>query len=94
MMGPPPFYPHLLCAFCDGWGVLLFLYCEDKDVVILMCDECDTVWLDPEAIHEHNCIHINWPDQYVPEADCSIRHTHWATREELAALGWDKYIPE
>lgn len=92
MLGAPPFFPNLFCAFCEQYGHLLFLYCEDKDVVILRCDECQTIWLDPEAIHEHNFILIKRSGQIIPEVGCSIQNSHWATREEVAALGWDKYI--
>ncbi len=36
------------CPFCDGQGVIYTAKIKNTDIVIYICDECDTVWKNKE----------------------------------------------
>lgn len=59
-----------------------------------MCDECDSVWLDPERITEEYVLYTAPPDFSIPGLQCSIQSppARWASREEIIRKGWGSYI--
>lgn len=44
------------CPFCDGQGVICQAEVRKIDLIIYICDECDTVWLNGDEMKEENCI--------------------------------------
>lgn len=42
------------CPFCDGQGLVNKAKVIDKNIKIYICEECDTMWRNPE-IREDNC---------------------------------------
>lgn len=45
------------CPFCDGQGVIYKAKVISTSSVILICDECDTMWNTHEIIAE-NCLNF------------------------------------
>lgn len=45
----------VFCPFCDGQGIIYKVNMRGTDVVLYICDECDTVW-DETTITEDNCL--------------------------------------
>ena len=59
---------------------------------LVVCDECDAIWLEPDLTTAHQ-----YPD--VKNAKCPVCHdalwganSRWATRDDLARLGWELAI--
>src|SRR6266498_361721 len=80
------------CAYCEV-GELGFWRCNDGVTIIVMCDECDSAWFDPE--------HRALADAVMPGASMAIPGTNlvvggklarWATREEVERAGWAAHI--
>ena len=58
---------------------------------LVMCDECDAVWLTPEPGAEP--LYLEQPQLPCPHCDQSLRDgSHWGTRQELTELGWAEYL--
>lgn len=85
------FFVHDACPICEH-GAVGFLICTDTDDVILMCEECDSVWLDPITIIAEAAIFTESPDFVVPGVGCSLLGSRWATRQEIEQRGWVNYI--
>ena len=82
------------CPFCEQ-GILGFWLCSDGDTVVFVCDECDSLWLDPTNINENNSIYCHKNDDFISEKNCyasSIKGAHWATIDEIKKAGLEKYI--
>ncbi len=82
------------CAFCDHQGWLGFYRCGDSATIILLCDECDTVWTSPEERNSGGTpSRVGDPPNYlVKQLGVSISGGRDATREEIAAYGWEAEI--
>jgi Zn-finger nucleic acid-binding protein len=80
------------CPICLT-GDVGFRLCSDHDNVVLMCDECDSVWLDPRELDSAHVIYPQPPD-FVVAPHCSVAspRSRWATREEVAEAGWSGYV--
>jgi hypothetical protein len=57
-----------------------------------MCDECDTIWLDPTDTNVEKAIFADPPDFLVPDLQCSLYRTRWSTKQEIEQRGWKNYI--
>lgn len=44
------------CQNCDGNGQILFWKCGECQKIIGVCDECDSGWMDLEAVHKDNTV--------------------------------------
>lgn len=71
-------------------------YFDDQNQLsygLVVCDECDAIWLQPDTQHPHI-----YPDPESPLSPVSggslydPRHSRWATREDAEALGWSARI--
>lgn len=58
--------------------------------MILLCPECEALWNEPDGAR----LFTVQPDSTLPDADRSVwgDQTHWATRAEIEAKGWDRAI--
>jgi len=88
-----------LCAalHCDicGNGVIVFAFCKEQDFVILWCLECDVFWRSPEILDRQNAVFARVTlGDLIPEIGCTFSGFRPATRVEIAARGWEKYIIE
>lgn len=66
--------------------------CRDGTTVVVMCDECDSVWVDANQLDRSRMLDIEPPDYQVPGSPCSLAGTRWATRAEIEAAGWGSLI--
>lgn len=87
------FYIETRCPICKD-GVIGFRGCTPGIQIVLMCDECDAVWLDPNTISSAIALSLQGPDFSVPGWNCTIRSplARWATREEIIQVHWEDYI--
>ena len=86
---------YLLGSQCPVCGVVALgiRVCVGTDEsLIVLCDECDAVWIHPELNDE----------PYFPEShdylclnsDRTLKSpkSYWATEEQIKAIGWWEYI--
>ena len=82
------------CRVCGAGGVG-FLRCDDGATIVVMCDECDAVWLHPDRTGSRDdALYTSPPAFQVPGLACSLTggSSGWATRAEVEAAGWQAYI--
>ncbi len=81
------------CPVCRA-GVIGIRRCADGHSLVVMCDECETVWASPSLISASNALDAEPPDFAVAELDVAIAggSAGWAAREEVAAKGWAQYV--
>ena len=87
------FYAKIGCPIC-GTGVVGFYLCSDQITIVLMCDECDAVWLDPTTTDGAHALYLGGPPFMVPGTDCSLQHppARWANASEIARRGWSRFV--
>lgn len=78
------------CPIC-AQGQIGFRKCANSPQIVLMCDECDSVWLDPDSVTANNVIYLESPNFEIPLQNCSMINSRWATRDEVCQRGWEKY---
>ncbi len=61
-----------------------------------MCDECDTIWLDPNKIDITNIIFPQPPDFRVLNFPYTIKspESRWATEHEIHQMGWSHFLAD
>ncbi len=81
------------CPIC-GTGSIGFRVCSGESTLVLMCDECDSLWTDPRSTHASKALYAEAPDFLVPGLSCSIGApaSRWASREEVEGVGWGALI--
>ena len=70
------------CPFC-GQGQLLFVKECKYNIMLLMCDECEYQWENPEAV-------INGVEPLL--RDNAYGRVTEATLDEIKSAGWEKFI--
>lgn len=63
--------------------------------MILLCEECDSLWLTPEQLFAGNIFFPEAPDFMVPTTLIPLYIkgiSRWAKRTEILAKGWDVYL--
>lgn len=83
------------CPICCE-GTIGFVLCSDQKTMVLVCDECESTWLDPSNVSPIQVLYPKAPDFKVPGLECSIKapDARWATREEIMQKGWGHYIAD
>lgn len=81
------------CPVCQT-GILGIRRCADGQNLVVMCDECETVWISPELISASNALDAPPPAFEVAELGIAIAggSSEWASHEEIAIKGWRKYV--
>ena len=87
------FYINSLCPICNH-GSIGFRKCANSNILVMMCNECDSVWLKPTNVSAQEVLYTIAPDFVVPGLDCSILapYSRWADKDEIAEKGWAKFI--
>lgn len=87
------YYIQQNCPICH-YGSVGFRICSDKETIVLMCDECDSIWLDPADISCSNVTYPTSPDFKIPNLNCSVKSpiSSWANKEEIEKYGWKAAI--
>jgi hypothetical protein len=82
------------CPFEGDYGQIGFLICSDQQTIVLMCDECNRIWLSPDALDDNHALFADPPAFLVPGFDYSVQwpQSRWATRLEVMSYGWSAYI--
>ena len=77
-----------LCPVCTT-GPIGFRLCGDGRTLVLMCDECDSVWLLGAELRVETAHSPAWPDFMIPEIGCSVGSpgARWATWEDMGNAG-------
>lgn len=82
------------CPIClNGW--IGFWRCSDGETIILICDECDSIWADPnDASDAHKMLHSTARDNYIAEIDCYLtgQASGPATLPDIERKGWLSFI--
>jgi hypothetical protein len=86
---------YLLGSECPVCGVVALgiRVCVGTDEsLIVLCDECDSIWLDPEL--KDGSYASEHPEWLCPDSDRTLKSpkSYWATEEQIKAIGWWQYI--
>jgi hypothetical protein len=59
-----------------------------------MCDECDSIWLNPEKVDANNVVYASSPSFIIRNLECRLKgeYSGWASREEIETHGWADHI--
>jgi hypothetical protein len=81
------------CPVC-GNGVVGFYRCSDGKTIAFLCDECGTVWDQPNVCQTSPVQFFNEPNPPLPGHQCSLggSMSGWATRQEIDNAGLSMYI--
>lgn len=86
------FYVREICPLCEQ-GARGVFRCKAKNSykLIILCDECQAVWLDIHALQPENAV-FPGVDGYIKKLDCFIydEHAGWAGFDDIRNYGWDK----
>jgi len=87
------FYVKELCAYCQA-GAVGFRRCSDQVTIVLMCDECDFVWLRPDRTTLADALFPSMETSQVPGTPYAVggEGAGWATLAEIEQAGWQAYI--
>ena len=88
------FYATSVCPACSG-GVVGFRKCSDGQTLVLVCDECDAVWRNPDRITVDTAFFPSSPDHRIEGLDCSIATKYgscWATSEEIKTARMEFFV--
>jgi hypothetical protein len=90
---PAPRYSVGWCPVCQQ-GLCGIRVCEDEYGLrgLVICDECEAIWLDPNLGQPH--LYVDpvapvWPDYHH---SLWGPYTHWASLAEIEQLGWDDAV--
>ena len=81
------------CPVCAA-GFVGFVLCSDQKTVVMVCEECDSLWKVPGKITSETALYTDGPDFTVPGLNCSIAHpaARWAERNDIEKVGWGDFI--
>jgi hypothetical protein len=81
------------CPVCRT-GVIGIRRCADGHNIVLMCDECETVWASPMQVSTATALEAVPPSFDVQELAVAIAGgaAAWATHAEVTGIGWDGYV--
>lgn len=81
------------CPVCRT-GIIGIRRCADGLNMVLMCDECETIWASPKQISTSTALEAVPPNFEVQELGVAIAGgvAAWASHEEVIAIEWGEYI--
>jgi hypothetical protein len=87
------YYLEENCVVC-GDGILGFLRCSDGKKIVIMCEECNSVWLTPGEVSHEDPIYTEAPDYLLPDSNISIsgNDSGWASLDEIKSAGFEDYV--
>ena len=73
------------CGLC---GIRICGYQTDEPHGLIVCDECEALWIEPDTCSPH--VFRNSENPCCPICGEALwsSHSRWAYREDLARLGW------
>jgi len=68
--------------------------CADQKKFVLLCDECQALWLQPDRIAVSEAILPTSAQFILPDSNTSVfgDGAGWATEEEISKIGWKHLI--
>ena len=86
-------YVQIGCPVCRT-GVIGIRRCADGKSLVLMCEECETVWASPDRLDGANALEAEPPGFTVEQLGVAIAggSAGWATEAEIASKGWSKAV--
>ncbi|WP_152525050.1 hypothetical protein [Marinobacter sp. C1S70] len=90
------YYLEKNCSVC-GDGILGFLRCSDGRTIVVMCEECSSVWLTPDEVEDKYPLYPEAPRFFLlPNSNVSISggDSGWASLEEISSAGMGDYADE
>lgn len=77
---------------CCGQGLLGIRICCDDETGLILCDECEAIWLHPSC--PGSPLFPQPPDSACPRCHRPIWDppAHWATQPEIDRLDWNDYV--
>lgn len=88
----PIFFVDQACPICEQ-GILQFKF--SNEIIYLMCDECDSVFLDARSIIVESVIFPSYEKDWKlgdTNASACRYHSRWASLEEIRKADWDSLI--
>lgn len=83
------------CPLCGPYGSMAFYLCDNQSTVVVQCEECQNIWLDPRNITLGDFQGAQPPDYRIESLGCGVGPgSRWATREEIAQAGYEMLIHE
>lgn len=85
------FFLESSCPVC-GDGLLGFLRCSDARTVVVMCEECASIWRAPGDV-ELAPIFVEPPHFLLPNSDIAVSGgiSGWAALVEVQRAGYRQY---
>jgi hypothetical protein len=79
------------CPVCEQ-GTLGLRVCAGQGDLVVLCDECDAVWLYPDCAGE--AIYPEQPTLPCPQCGESLLEasSHWADEQEIQRAGWSAVV--
>lgn len=89
---PPsmPLHSIDVCSVC-GCGLCGIRICgfdTDHPHGLVVCDECEAIWTEPDTTGPHQWRDSEYPTCPVCQQALWGTHSRWANREDLQRLGW------
>jgi hypothetical protein len=86
-------YLEGVCPSCEG-GSLGVWRCSDGTTLVLMCDECYAVWLEPTDLTIEAARFPGVHTFEIPGLPLKLGGgaAGWATRDQVERAGWQGYI--
>ncbi|AAV50323.1 hypothetical protein [Acanthamoeba castellanii mimivirus] len=87
-----------LCPVCQsGYRYFYTLYLPNNNIdVILFCDECECVWIDPEYIDYQDAVSNDFLVDKYKVTSCKILFNKeisgWSTNKDIKNSRWDNFI--
>ena len=77
------------CPF-EPNGSLGIWKCSDGKTLMIMCDECNALWLHPSHTSSAEALKVGSQPYFHPESSVPIfgGGSGWATKDEVVSKGW------
>ena len=87
------FYAKTECPICRT-GMVGFRKCGLTGPVVMMCPECDSVWLHPTLVTPENMVDAEPPDFVVESVGYSVASPSawWADLAEIQGAGLESFV--
>jgi hypothetical protein len=79
------------CPICAN-GLIGIRRCSDGKSLVLMCDECESVWLDPQHISAEEAVDVQPPSFVVAQLGVSVAGVLAGWAGDAEASPWRTYV--
>lgn len=79
------------CPVCHE-GQVAYRLCQDRETVVLLCDNCALVWTHPHRVAADLALDPLNSEFARRHPQVQLRSSRWATAEEIHKWGWGPYL--